>query len=599
MSAIAQVLEVNEEPGRDLAESLVDRLGGKRALVLLDNAEHLLLNIAVALSPLVRDSGTVSFLVTSRERLQVTGEQVYAVPELAADDAVELFLARAASVGVRLGRDDEVANVCARLDQLPLAVELAAARTVLFTPAQLLERLGQRLDLLKGGRDLDARQQTLRATIEWSHDLLDEAEQQLFRRLSVFAGGCTYEAAEEVCGADPDTLQSLLDKSLLRRRDEADGSRYWLLETIREYAQGELREHDEESVANDRHADFFANLTHAGAPHVVGGREQAAWVSRLVEEEPNLRAALEHTRATRVPEVLASFVVDLGRFWYLRSANAEGQRWFESAGSLELEVEPRVRVDAGRALFQAQQGASDAARVLAERCVAVWRGLPDCRGISDPLATLGILAVIKGEFQRAADLFSEALEWARAEGDPYWEAASLVNLAEARWRHGLVDEAVGLLDQAADVAARSENDEIWLLATNNVGSIYIHRGDYARAAPILMAGARRALHGGFIRIALFPIVALARLAVERERWEEAALLLGFAEAIPTVGELDAVQEGALRDAACERIAQALSPVEIDALKMAGAAFSPSELVAVVDRVGGEPAGAFGPQTSVD
>ena len=162
LSSVARVLEVKEEPGRELVETLVERLGGKRALVLLDNAEHLLPNLAAALSSLLRDAGTASFLVTSRERLQVTGEHVYAVTELAADEGVELFLARAMAAGVLLDRSAAVTDLCARLDHLPLALELAAARTVVFTPAELLERLGRRLDLLRAGRDSDPRQQTLR-----------------------------------------------------------------------------------------------------------------------------------------------------------------------------------------------------------------------------------------------------------------------------------------------------------------------------------------------------------------------------------------------------------------------------------------------------
>ena len=239
VAAVAQALGLTEEPDRALADTIVDSLSGKRQLMLLDNAEHLLPEAAADIARMLQ-APAVTLLVTSRERLQLEGEQVWAVPPLVPDDGVALFAARAGALGGEPVASPLVRSLCERLDNLPLAIELAAARTTLFTPEQLLERLGQRLDLLKAGRDSDPRQQTLRATIDWSHDLLDDGERRLFRRLAVFVGGCTYEAAEAVCEADPDSLQSLLDKSLLRRREAGLGPRYWMLETIHEYAEEQL-----------------------------------------------------------------------------------------------------------------------------------------------------------------------------------------------------------------------------------------------------------------------------------------------------------------------------------------------------------------------
>ena len=213
-------------------------------LCLFDNFEQVV-EAAPDLGALLSACPNLDVLVTSRERLRVGGEQTYPVPPLAESDGEALFLTRARAVDPGFTPSGAVRELCLHLDELPLALELAAARTALFSPEQLLEKLAQRLDLLKGERDADPRQQTLRATIEWSYDLLSDDEQRLFARLAVFAGGCTYEAAEEIAGADPDTLQSLLDKSLVRKRDSKLGPRYWMLETIREYAAERLEESGE------------------------------------------------------------------------------------------------------------------------------------------------------------------------------------------------------------------------------------------------------------------------------------------------------------------------------------------------------------------
>src|SRR5207244_12449808 len=194
--------------------------------------------------------------------LRLAGEQAYPVPPLEPQDATELFTARARAADPRFEPGPIVEQLCSRLDNLPLALELAATRVTVLSPEQLLDRLSKRLDLLRAGRGVDPRQQTLRATIQWSYDLLDEAERLLFERLSVFRGGCTLEAAEEICEADIDTLQSLIDKSLLHRERE----RFWMLETIKEYAAEQLERHGE-AVLADRHADYFIALTGAAARH--------------------------------------------------------------------------------------------------------------------------------------------------------------------------------------------------------------------------------------------------------------------------------------------------------------------------------------------
>lgn len=341
LSSVAQTLEVKEQPGRELADSLGERLAGKRLLLLLDNIEQLLPDAASAIARLPNTDGP-TVMVTSRERLQLQGEQRYEVPALVEADGIELFTTRARALRDSFVPSEAVAEVCARLDNLPLALELAAARSTLFSPEQLLDRLGERLDLFKGARDADPRQQTLRATIEWSYDLLTAEEQRLFRRLSMFSGGCTYEAAEQVCDALPDTLQSLLDKSLLRRRDDPTGEpRYWLLETIREYALESLRQSGGLGEARRRHAGHFLALAEQADAESRSG-DQSEWFGRLDRDSANLRAAIDWTRDAGEPDLTLRFATALWGYWFARGYVSEGKRWLEEALSLTTERPARA-----------------------------------------------------------------------------------------------------------------------------------------------------------------------------------------------------------------------------------------------------------------
>ena len=250
LEVAAQALEARD--------GLADRIADRRLLLILDNFEHLI-DAAAELAGLLAACPNLQLLVTSRELLRLPGEQAYPVPPLALQDATELFTARARAADPWFEPGPIVEQLCSQLDNLPLALELAAPRVGVLSPEQLLDRLSKRLDLLKAGRGVDPRQQTLRATIEWSYDLLGEEERHLFERLSVFGGGSTLEATEEICESDIDTLQSLIDKSLLRRQ----GERFWMLETIREYAAERLERLGEAVVLADRHADYFIAFAEA------------------------------------------------------------------------------------------------------------------------------------------------------------------------------------------------------------------------------------------------------------------------------------------------------------------------------------------------
>ena len=268
----------------------------------------------------------LTVLVTSRERLQVAGEHEYAVPAMASVGRLRAVRRARPRIGHRDRRRRGRRELCERLDNLPLALELAAARTKLFSPWQLLERLGQRLDLFKGGRDADPRQRTLRATIEWSYDLLTPEEQHLFARFSVFAGGCAYDAAEEICGADEDTLQSLLDKSLLRRRPGLAGEpRFWMLETIRQFAAERLDERGEHEALARRHAEWHAELAERLEEPMRDGDLDAT--ARLAAEVDNVRSALQCLSDQGDAGQGLKIVWGLWYFWVTRGLVAEGLRW--------------------------------------------------------------------------------------------------------------------------------------------------------------------------------------------------------------------------------------------------------------------------------
>jgi non-specific serine/threonine protein kinase len=352
LSAVVQALGVVEEQGRPVLETLVDRLLGRRVLLLLDNAEHLLPSLAGELSRVVAACPGVRLLVTSRERLQLAAEVAFPVPPLSAVDGERLFLERARAAGASLSEEEAVSELCTRLDELPLALELAAARTVVFTPAQLLERLGHRLDLLKGSRDADPRQLTLRATIDWSYELLSPEERQLFAALAVFSSGCTYEAAEAVANADPDTMQSLLDKSLLRRREAAAGPRYWMLATISEYAREKLALRPDQNDLCHRHAEWYRDRA-TEVLGVLGHRAPRAasmsGLERFREDYENARAALSWAWTAEETELALQIGVACCRYWLGAGAFHDARAWLQAALPRIDSAAPITRLEALKA----------------------------------------------------------------------------------------------------------------------------------------------------------------------------------------------------------------------------------------------------------
>jgi predicted ATPase len=387
---------------------VAEHVGVRKLLVVVDNFEHVVA-AAPGVSTLVSACPNLTVVVTSRERLGIAGEVELQVPPLAAQDAVALFCERA-----QVEPSAEIAELCRRLDALPLAVELAAARTKALSPRQILERLSQRLDLLAGGRDADPRQQTLRATMDWSHQLLSEPEQRLFARLSVFSGGFDLDAAVAVAGADLDTVQSLVEKSLLRFSNE----RYAMLETVREFAAERLAP-EEAGMLRRRHRAWVVALAEASAPKLHTA-EEAAVSAQLAPEYANVRAAVAHALAEREPDDVGRIVGALYPFLISHGDLVEVRAWGEAA----LEAGDRLS-EAGRA--EALIGTSEIAR-------------------------------FGGDLDRAREL-KEELAGVQVElHRPNWRAATLADLCELALDQGYVADARAYAEQsaAAGAGARAE-----------------------------------------------------------------------------------------------------------------------------------------------
>ena len=403
-------------------DSLAEHISERELLLLLDNLEQVV-ECASELSELLQSCPNLTLLVTSRELLRIQGEVEYPVPPLAEPEAVTLFCERS-----QLDPSDEIAVLCARLDSLPLAVELAAARTKAMSPAEILERLASRLDLFKGGRDADPRQATLRATIEWSYDLLNGQEQQLFARLSVFHGGCTLEAAEEVVGADVDGLQSLVDKNLVRR----SGGRFWMLETIRELARERFDPSGEAEAIGQRHAEWFLAVAERAEPFLKGA-EQPAWLQRLEDDHDNLRKSLDWFLAHGETELAGRLAAALWLFWYMHGHVGEARRWLQralEAGSDEpSETRAKLLDGAGYLAFEQSDdeavGLLEASVSCAKEVGATSTAAFAASHLVGALASAGSGG---SDVQAALAVGDEAVRLARQAGDDYVLAVALNNL---------------------------------------------------------------------------------------------------------------------------------------------------------------------------
>lgn len=554
-STIARTLSIPEAGGRPLTESLADFVRNKRLLLALDNFEQVV-EAAPVVADLLQVAPQLKVLVTSREVLRVRGEHAFTVPPLPAPaetkdpgpqtedpdaqswvfsyPAVQLFVARAQAAQADFVLTQEnapaVAAICARLDGLPLAIELAAARSRLLSPQAMLARLEPVLKFLTGGaRDLPARQQTLRATLDWSYGLLDEAEKTVFRRLAVFVGGCTLEAAETVCHADgplPDVLASLgslVDKSLLRQYEGVAGeARFRRLRVIREYALERLVESGEAEMIGRQHAHFFLTLAEAVEPELMGAN-QAASLDRLEMEYDNLRAAVDWYQASGDIEGGLRLAMALHRFWEMRVHLREGYHQLDKllhspaqpttrrAGALRMAGRLAFGVGnymAARTHFQeslalarelgdkqsiaaalnnlglvAEYGLNDylEAHVLYEESLAIRRELGNKRGIAAVLNNLANVADYEGNYSRARTLHKESLILGRELGDLRNIAISLNNLGVLARNEAQYAEARSYFEESLSLR-RKLNDQPGIASSlNNLALVVCHQGEYAHA----------------------------------------------------------------------------------------------------------------------
>jgi predicted ATPase/class 3 adenylate cyclase len=576
--SIAKTLSVQEAASRPILDSLREYLRDRRLLLVLDNFEHVLVT-ATQLADLLSTCPRLKALVTSREALHLRGERQFPVPPLSLPDrsraesvdqltryeAIRLFIERAQAVQPEFALSDRnahaIAEVCHRLDGLPLAIELAAARVNVFSPPALLARLEHRLAVLTSGpRDLPVRQQTLRQAIAWSYDLLTPSEQLLYRRLAVFVGGFPLTAAEAVAaggGLDPSLdvvngLASLVDKSLLRQEEQAGDLRFRMLETIREDALERLAAAGEAERFQQAHAEYHLALAEQAEPGLLGGSRQAEWLDRLEADHDNLRAVLSWFARQGLADHGLRLTAALARFWRVRGYFAEGRE--RMAGLLALPAArtrspARARVLHSAGLFASQQGEYVEARALFEESLDIYRELGDPGGIGWALIDLGIVTRYEGNFVAARSLLEESLVLVKQAGDTKGVAAALGNLGliardqgDAGVAETQLDQSLALWRQLGDrvgigwtltglaMVARAQGKfDVAQARIEESLAVWSELGDRQNAANVLSTAARLALDQGDYALAR------ARLVESLEIFEDlgdrrgiAFVLEGFA-----------------------------------------------------------------------
>jgi predicted ATPase/class 3 adenylate cyclase len=581
VSEIAQILGVEETANQPLLTRLQAHLRPRRVLLLLDNFEQVP-EAAPLVAQLLSAAPGLKCIVTSRARLHLRGEKEFPTPPLALPrrkpppplaqltqyEAVRLFIARATDVKPDFVVTNEnaaaVAEICYRLDGLPLAIELAAARARILAPAAMLDRLASTLRLLTGGaRDLPARQQTLRGAIEWSYDLLVAEEQRLFRELAMFVGGFTLEAGEAV-GVDPaapdadvlNGVQALVDNSLLREEATASGdTRFIMLETIREYAGERLAAVGEQEQVRARHAAYFLLMAEE-TEHEFRGRRQAETIARLAAEQGNMRAALDWATETGELETEARLAAALGWFWFAHGDIEEGAARLRAvlprtedghgAGSIGPAAKAKALYWAG--FLSHYAGELERTVALHEAGLAIRRELHDLCGVANSLASLGGTLIQAGRPAAARPLLEESLTLFEQLGDAQGIGDVLCQLGEAARVLGEYDEARARYEASLATCRAPQNNLLGAIVLNNLGHVVHHLGDPQRARALFVESLALFQQVGANKLIFYPLSGLIGLtgatAPDRETAARAARFFGALDTLlaTTHARLDASDE---------------------------------------------------------
>jgi predicted ATPase/class 3 adenylate cyclase len=581
-STIAQVLEVEEVAGKSTTQSLKSHLRERQMLLVLDNFEQIL-DAAPLVSELLTASPHLKVLATSREELNLYSESEYPVPPLALPDlnqrpllptlmryaSVKLFVERVQAIKLDFRLDEDnaqaVAEICVRLEGLPLAIELAAGRGRRLTPHEILTQLSHRLDTLSSSfRDLPARQRTLRGAIDWSYDLLKEDDKALFTGLSVFNSGWTVQAAQTVCAGRSQEvvtrLESLVDKNLVRR-EIGQEPRYFMLETIREYAQERLQTDDDAHALYQRHADYYVELSQEAERGLLG-QQQAMWLDRLETEHNNLRAALTYLLRQGTADPALQLASAVYRFWNWRGHIAEGRSWFEQALALS-EPTPQVRTKAlysaammawsqqdmptakmllmesrdtshtvddqlgmarallGLGIISVEQSEYSQATSYYEQSLTLFRELNDERGIQICLNNLGVQATYLKQHARAKELYQESLDHSRSQGDLQSIAKTLANLAEVAGNMGDMDSLRRYAEEALELYRGLKSIEGITVCCLHMANYWIYEGDARQAQSAIDEGLPLAVELGNKAIEAQGLMRLADIAVLENRFTDA------------------------------------------------------------------------------
>jgi non-specific serine/threonine protein kinase len=609
--AVASVLGVSEQPGRPLMQTLAEALRDKKMLLVLDNCEHLIDASASLAGALLSTCRNLSILATSREALGIIGESSWPVPPLSLPDprrlpdveslphyeAARLFVERAVAVepGFEITEQNAlaVAQVCYRLEGMPLAIELAAARTKVLSVEQISGRLEESLRLLSaGGRTATAHHRTLRATMDWSHELLDREERTLFRRLSVFAGGFTLEAAEAVGSGEGieeaevlDLLTSLVDKSLVLvvevvGRD--DETRYRLLETIRQYASEKLEEAGEETGASRRQADFFVGLAERAAPELKG-HEQVAWLEILEREHDNLRAAVRFLLESGDAEAVSRLAWALWFFWRAHGHQGEWYRYtgeaLEEGETLSAEAKARLLCVRGVTSYglESIEGTQD----LWEQSAALFRQTEDRSGLAMALGGVALMALARGEMERSTALFEEGLGLYREVGNEWGAYSILAHLGLIPLGKGDYARAARYFEEALGGSRELGDRLVCSISLHNLAWTSRLQGDHERAARLYIEGLGIAVELGDEAGVAYCLEGIASLVATDNEAGHKVRLFGASEAmLETVGTplYVQIQDRNVYDRAVEELRSRLGEEAFEAAWVEGRAMTPEQAV---------------------